>query len=171
MLKAFQLSKGTAMINCTGRLLNCILKAQLHGQAQEWLVAGISGTCCSDLLCIMVCTRLGSLTATFWHTWNSLIHDTSIFGLSWEAPCCRQQNTWHVVQGVWWVRKQVSVLSCYSPLTPCTLHLKAVLMHEWICLQYTSPHSSPLIHFICRVTQPWRTEHWRAAECLYLSNC
>jgi len=35
VLEAFQLSKGTETTNCTGRLLNCKLKAQLHGQAQE----------------------------------------------------------------------------------------------------------------------------------------
>lgn len=63
MLKAFQLSEGTETTDCTGRVLNCMLKAQPHGEAQEWLWSGISGTCCSNLLCIVVCTRLGCLTA------------------------------------------------------------------------------------------------------------
>lgn len=73
----------------------------------------------------------------------------------------------------------VLLLKGISPMAPCagsspTLQLcarKAVLMHKWTCLQYRTPHSLLSINFICRVTQPWGTGHWRAAESLHLSNC
>lgn len=37
----------------------------------------------------------------------------------------------------------VPLLNGVSPMTPCPMHLKAVLLHEWTCLQYTAPSFLP----------------------------